>query len=359
MPLQPSRRDTKGALDVLRHHQSYLRSLGPGFLDGTRATPQPNPPGPSVLVGGDEDGGGGEDNALVGEDGDRLVLTSLGTQPWTLSYDPVPETIHLRWHPDGGAGVPWARGDQYTIDDDDRVVTITAETLAANGCEIGDVLSAQYLRAEGEQEAVADSAIEALSPRGFSLMVSMPTTIPLPTGTQVGDLIVALCATALNVSGGHGGGYIDDPRLTQVGYGMWAGIATDLNPVVYANPAGDRMAGAVGTFAAGVYPGAAGTTGPGPVGIASLAVPTPAGTAAVMGFIEENPNGFGGSLDSWPAGYVQGTLGSGATICKAYILYWPPDGTNAPPAGNVTYHAHSTSGASWVDVLALQGEEGE
>lgn len=366
MPLQPSRRDTIGPppLDVsdlaaiVRHQGSYLRSLDPGILGGTRATPQPLRHGNSPLVGGDEGGGDGEDNAVVGEDGDRYTVTSLtNPPPWSLSYIPIAETVHVRFHPDGDAGVPWLRDEQFTIDDDSNVVVITAAVLAANKAEVGDVLSAQYLRDEGEQDAPTDSRVEDLTVRGFTSQFSTSGANVLPTGTQIGDLIVAVCATAVTVGAGHGRAYIDDPRLVQVGHAMWAGIATSLDPVNYVNPFGDRMTGAMASFVEGVFPGASATSGPGGGGTNSVAAPTPVGSAAIMGFAEENPNGLSGTLDSWPAGYTKVTLNSGGVVCKAYILYWQPDGTDVAPSGTVGYTASSSSSTGWADVLGLQGEE--
>lgn len=367
MPLQPSRRDNTGPpprdewdqsdlSPVIRHQGTNLRGLNQGMTDGRMATPQPVPNGPTILVGGDEEGGSEDGDSVVGEDGDRLVLTHLGTQVWDLSYIPVSETLCVHWHPDDGAGVPWLRDDMWTIDDDSQQVVITAATLAATKAEIGDVLSAHYLRLEGDSDAPSDSPLTSLTPVGYSLMVDGPSAIDLPDGTEIGDLIVALCATSLLLSSAPSDGTITDGRLTQVGYGTWMGVATHLGPVTYSNPSGDRLTGAVATFEAPAYFQNVSPTGPGNGGIDTLVVGTVAASAAVMGFIEENRNGFGGTLDSWPTGYTKLTADSGSTICKAYILYWEPDGTGTSPAGSVGYHAHA-NGHTYVDVVGLGGEE--
>lgn len=364
MPQQPSRRDIAGVppershdlSPAVRHHGSYLQGINPGYLGGRYSTPQLVPEGPSPIVGGNPGGDGGVDNNVLGEDGDRLTLVDLGDQTWTLSFIPIAETIHVHWHPDAGAGVEWKRDEHYFIDDDGQIITIYASALAEAKAEVGDVFSAQYLYLEGESDADSDSPLETLVPVGTTLMINGPDEIDLPAGTEVGDLIVALCATSKLLVSEPSDGTITDPRLTHVGYGMWLGIATHLGPVTYINPSGDRLTGTVATFRAPAYYKNIGLAGPGGGGTNTLAVPTVSATAAVMGFIEENRNGFGGSLDSWPTGYTKLTADSGSTICKAYILYWDPDGVGTSPSGSVGYNAHA-NGSTYVDVAGLQGEE--
>lgn len=365
-PLPPSRRDNTGPpprhgqdvtdLSQVRHQGTNLRSLNPGFTDGHFATPKLVPEGPTLLVGGDELGGNEAGDSVVGEWTDRHTLLNLDTQVWTLSYIPISETLHVRWHPDDEAGVPWLGDEHWTIDDDSQDVIITAAALATAKAEVGDVFSAQYLITEGDQDAPTDSPLEDLIPIGTSLMIDGPSAIDLPDGTEIGSLIVAVCATSLLLSSAPSDGTITDGRLTQVGYCTWMGIATHLGPVTYSNPSGDRLTGTVATFEAPAYFQNVSSTGPGGGGVNSLAVGTVAASAAVMGFIEENRNGFGGTLDTWPAGYTKLTADSGSTICKAYILYWPPDGTGVSPAGSVDYTAHA-NGHAYVDVVGLGGEE--
>lgn len=365
-PLPPSRKDVTGPPPrdvsdlrfVLRHLGSAQRSMDPGYLGGTRATPAPVRGSGSQLVG--QDGEGGDDDSVFGEDGDRHTLANLSTQSWALTYDPIPETLVVRWHPDAGAGVEWKRGEHYTIDDGDNVVTFTAATLAAAKAEVGDVFSAQYLHLE-EEDAPGEASLFL---RGTTLMIDGPATgdgIDLPDGTEVGDLIVALNATSESGSSVPGTGTIIDPRLTQVGYATWMGIATHLGPVIYDNPdgsiLGSRQTGTVATFAGpGIEFLNVASSGPGVGGINSLAVPSVSAQAAIMGFIEENRNGFGGTLNDWPDGYTKVTASSGSTICKAYILYWPPDGGSGPPTGTVDYTAH-VNGHTFVDVAGLQGDD--
>lgn len=316
MPLQPSRRDNDDTRAIIRHHQSYLDGLDPGYLGGRFATPQQVAPGPSELVGGDE-GGDGDGETIVGEDGDRLVLTNLNTQVWRLSAEPISETLVVRWHPDAGAGVEWKRGEHYTIDDDDSLVTITAASLAAGAALVGDVFSAQYLRSDtaespapeilipeeassttdttppisgtsagsrpievfvdgssvgtttatadgtwaitstslalGAHIAVAtqtnpdgstidsppvDFAITSPSPATATLRAGRTdhgdngpslTSLALPTGTVIGDLIVVQGTDIVTVT---------DARLTAIGSYMWIGFATDLSAIQATAPGG-------------------------------------------------------------------------------------------------------------------------
>jgi hypothetical protein len=251
--------------------------------------------------------------------------------------------------------VEWKRGEHYLIDDDTQVVIVTAAALATAGAAINDVLSAQYLYVEGDDES-STLPLDALTLRSASLMTNQPTSIPLPPGTQVGDLIVAVCATSDTLSSVPGDGTITDPRLTKVGYATWIGTATDLSAVTYTNPSGRRLTGAVATFLPPANFKNVAQAGPGSGGTNTLAAPVVDATAAVMGFIEENRNGLGGTLDSWPTGYVKATADNGTTICKAYVLYWAPDGATSSPAGTIGYSAH-VDGHAYADVIGLQGED--
>jgi hypothetical protein len=233
MPLQPSRRDVLGSpkRDVtdlgplVRHHESYLRSLDPGITGGRFATPRPpGQGGGSQLVGDDGDGGDGCDP--IGEDGDRLTLANLSTQVWTLSYTPIAETLHVHWHPNGGAGVEWKRGEHYELAEDDQIVTIYASALTSGRARVGDVFSAQYLRLDCEEDDAAEPPEPVVASiragRGAKYGTSgVPTTIALPVSpapTEVGDL-VAIVTNRL----------VTDGRFTQVGSTkLWVGVATTL-----------------------------------------------------------------------------------------------------------------------------------
>lgn len=252
MVLQPSRRDSdpRKPTDFIRHHESYLRGIDPGFLGGRPATPQPVRGGPSPLVGGDGEGDD-TDASIIGEDGDRLTLTHLGTQTWRLSYLPIAETIHVHWHPGAGAGVEWKRGEHYHIDDDDQVITIYASALAAAKALVGDVFSAQYLRLEGEQETEPPVVFKGeATAEGTGSPPGSP--LALPGGTDVGDLVVIAGA----------GITVTDPRFTQVDPDAtkWVGNATDLSDIAYTN-VGFHWCIAVAVFSEGTASGFASDSG--------------------------------------------------------------------------------------------------
>lgn len=147
MALPPSRRDSIGPpsrdvsdlASIVRHQGSYLRSLDPGILGGTRATPRPVPRVPSQLVGSDGDGGG-EDSAEW-EDGDRLIVAAAGPQVWKLSHEPLEESLFVRWHPRGltRAGIPWPN-EHWSLDADTVTIPDTTGLI-----EVADAFSAQYM----------------------------------------------------------------------------------------------------------------------------------------------------------------------------------------------------------------------
>lgn len=133
MPLQPSRRDTAKPEDVLRHHQSYLRSLDPGYLDGRLATPQPVRPGTSLVVGGDDGGDAEGDAGIAFENGDRLVAVGSGTVTFDLTYEPIDGSLHVRWN---GIDQP---PSEWSLDG--QTVTIPDPTALIDA---GDLFTAAY-----------------------------------------------------------------------------------------------------------------------------------------------------------------------------------------------------------------------
>lgn len=142
----PRRRDTQGVPDLIRQAKTNLRTAGGvGFLDGRSDLPRP--PG-SLPIFGDGEDSSTDDWRIVGEDGDRLVLSDLATKIWQLSAEPVEETLVIRFHPNAGAGIEWKRGEHYTLTG--SVVTIAAADLAAAHAAVDDVFSAQYLRSTAD-----------------------------------------------------------------------------------------------------------------------------------------------------------------------------------------------------------------
>lgn len=320
MPLQPSRRDSATPQAFIRHHESYLRGLNPGYLGGRFATPQLVQPGPSILVGGDEGGGDDNDASVIGEDGDRLTLTHLGTQPWRLSYLPIAETLHVHWHPGAGAGVEWKRGEHYFIDDDDQVITIYASTLASAKALVGDVFSAQYLHLEGEQTEVDPVEFKAgVYAEGTGSAPSGP--LALPAEAEVGDLVV--------ISGA--GVDVTDPRFAVVGSSQtWVGYADTLDGIDYTNT------GFHWTLVAAVFtPGEITAT-------ASASGSSNPGTLPQLesaGIVIAGLSGSTGSLGT-PTGFTE-AVSRNQGVAFAAIAYLHVEGTS--PAAEFT-----TGGVAWL-----------
>lgn len=205
MPLPPSRRDVnappKRDLSSLashvRHHDSYLRSLDPGMLDGRFRTPQPFTPGSPTLVGGADNGGDGTTYEWQWDD--RGTAKAAGTQVFTLTYEPVEESLFVRWHPGGiaNAGLP-----------------VTNERLSVNGRQVSIADSGFYAANDAFSFQYQFDPALAVEPAsvlfvGKTEVLAGTTSIALPAGTQVGDLLIfgaaaaALCSTT-------------DPRMNTV-----------------------------------------------------------------------------------------------------------------------------------------------
>lgn len=451
MALPPSRKDTFGPpkpgrnvtdlRNLVRHHESYLRSLDPGFLSGRFASPQLVRDDGTALVGGDGEGGGDE-HSVIGEDGDRLVLTHLGTQVWRLSAEPVSETLVVRFHPGADAGVEWKRGEHYTIDEDDSVVTITAESLALARAQVDDVFSAQYLRADTDdppgpvitspqdEESTSDTTptisgtsagsrqievfVDGVSvgtttasgdgtwsvtpasalaygphvvtatqinpdggtaeaePVDFVVLSPGPatatlrggvstgrnntagdiTSLALPAGTQVGDLIVmrtsANAASALVVS---------DPRLTSVTDGtVWLGFATDLSDIQVSalGGFGKRWAIACITLATNAvgWTSAVHTADTDISNGETLPIGSVGGVAAAICGIEDTRGTSSGSIGT-PVGYTTG-IGSPSAQVHVRVDFWTNPTVTDSPATTALYDTGS-HGTAQADVIGLIG----
>lgn len=163
-PLPPRLRDTTSIEDRVSQDRRNLKQLNVGFVGGR--FPLARPIGSRSALAGVEDDTG-EAESLIGEDGDRLTLGSVYTQTWLLSAAPIDETLVVRWHPDGGAGVEWKRGTHYTLDD--QTVSFTQASLVAAGALVGDVFSAQYLKVAGDSDS--ESYTIPYSDAGWSYLV--------------------------------------------------------------------------------------------------------------------------------------------------------------------------------------------
>lgn len=355
--LQPSRRDVfnppgRGDLPAtVRHHGQSLRSRDPGYVDGRFATPQPNTIGPSPLVGGEAGGDDDTGESVVGENDDRHTLANLRTQVWPLSYIPISETLHVHWHPGAGAGVEWKQDEHYFIDEDDNVITIYADTLAAAQAEVGDVFSAQYLRLEGEQDA--PSELEDLVLRGANDSVVPGDTVPLPAGTEIGDLLIV--GSAVMRSDGLPGLVVpNDGRLTRLSHNTWIGTVTNLGGVLFEDfGADDRFQGVVATFASPANYQSNAAAGPADDAASPMSSPVVGASAAILVGTTENPNGTGG-FNSVPGAWVAAFTGT--AVSTVQIWYWIDTAASTSPAGGLAYNTHGADGFAYATVIGLQGE---
>lgn len=181
-PLPPRIRDTTDLDDLVRQQKTNLRQLGVGFVGGRFPPARPRGIGVQTSLATDEEEG--DDETIVGQDTDRLTLSNLGTQTWTLAAEPIEETLVVRWHPGGGAGIEWKRGDHYTLSDEGGVVTIPATSLTNIPARVGDVFSAQYLRIAGDD--VAEPYTIDYSATGWSYLV-LPGNMDTNTTNHSGD----------------------------------------------------------------------------------------------------------------------------------------------------------------------------
>lgn len=137
-PLPPRRRDTRTLADLIRQDRVNLGQLGRGMVGGR--FPPARPLGAAAQLG-EVSGEEPDDNDPVWEDGDRHTVTTPGTQTMLLTYEPIEESLLIRWHPGGAsrAGLPQTSPEDWTLDGQTVTIPDPAGILAA-----GDVISAQY-----------------------------------------------------------------------------------------------------------------------------------------------------------------------------------------------------------------------
>lgn len=325
MPLQPSRRDTSSPppftddlAPTVRHQGSYLRGIDGGFLDGRLATPQPNPAGPSEIVGGNGEGGEGDPISYEWEWDDRLVVTSAGQQSFRLSHLPVEESLVIRWHPDG-KGPLTQINERYSVND--QVVTIYDSD---DDIEPGDLFSAQYQFDPGEE--IVEGALILV---GVGTTAGTDPSIPLPGGSAVGDFMVLLTVA------GSGPATTSDSRLVDLmPYTMvlgqdshiYAGTLTSLGNV----ETNGSLLATWAVFRAPVPSGlSASVVGPG-IG-PTVAVPQLAISRTI--FAGQIFKGVTTASFSVPDGYTDAILGDQDHFAQR-VCYWDDGDADISPAGS-------------------------
>ena len=335
MPLPPSRRDITGPpprnvsdlSKIVRHHESYLRSLDPGILGGRFATPKP------LGVGGMEQlvdtSGGSDDTDIAWEWDDRHTVTATGTQTVRLSHYPIEESLFVRWHADSDGGLPWTN-EHFTLTD--NVVTIPDPGYLA----VGDEFSFQY-QYEIDDD-VLDPAVVGFTAPGTWDSTALTVTLALPTGTASGDLLVA----SLRGVRAAGGGDItldvtcSDPRITTVAHHV-TGTVVEVIFLGFEDGSGSPLVINVvpnPSYTPSGKAGLASITGVNGYGTISAVdsgstTPTVSGTAAVA------VTWIGGTSFSTvnadpPTGYTN--IGDTGTDYSSTCISWwyDPDGTTSP-----------------------------
>lgn len=201
MPLPPSRRDNTGPPPrdwsdlgaISRHQGQSLRSRDPGYLDGHFATPSPVPPG-SLIVGGD---GGGEDCTPEWFWGDRLTVAAIGAQSKRLTFEPIEESLIVRWHPDARQGIPLTDGE-FSVED--GIVSIPDPGVLV----VGDHFSFQYQFDPCLGDALDLEVIGCIAgvgtiggPLGQYLAFDL-----IAAGAEEGDWVIVACRGAVAPGGG-------------------------------------------------------------------------------------------------------------------------------------------------------------
>ena len=254
--LQPSRRDNgsapRDAADIralVRHLVSYVKGLDPGYLGGNFATPQPVPAGSTLIVGGEEDGGDGT-SAYEWQWDDRGIVTATGTQHIGLTYEPIEESLVVRWHPNG-RGALTLTNEHYTLVD--RTVIITDPGFLA----VNDQFSFQY---QFDPTVESDETFELVASltgqpdlAGTWGTTSIPISDLAEHGAGVGDFFVVAISgpvagsPVVSSSDSRIEGSVAATAYMKVYWGHLDSLA-DFNFAIAAGSSPDRRAWAVAVY---------------------------------------------------------------------------------------------------------------
>jgi hypothetical protein len=335
-PRPPRLRDSENLRNFLRREQTNLRQLGVGFLSGRYPPARPLGTTAGFEVS-DEELDVNLDSPLF-RNVDRAVA-SAGQVLIPLTYEPIDGSLHVRWNGLIQPPNEWILAG--------RTVRFVNPHVRS-----GDVFTVAYVY----YPRVAENSPLIL--RGATLPINGPISVALPTGTEVGDLIVVANAT-MHYNGLPGGGTPADSRLTQVGHGAWVGIATDLSPVTFVDPLAwdvDRHTVAIAVFAPpSAYENSA-SVGPSSGGSGNLVAPEVAAAAAALVVTEDAPNGTIPPMNTVPSGYTIAVDpdggGSSSTVCKVGIWYWSDPDASISPSGTIHYEVHA-SGHAYATTIGI------
>lgn len=262
---------------------------------------------------------------------DRFTITAAGVdQHPRLSYEPLPESLFVRWHPDGGAGLP-ILDEGFTVDG--QIVTVPDPGYFA----VDDYLSFQYMH---NPVPPLDLSLIGSASGVFHLDNTM--TFAQPVAVEEGDFIVAVVRGAVAPGGGDVtlGATSGDPRLTllhaevapPVAETVFTGFITadtsDLVTLITPNPS--YSSGALGVMA--VFRGV-NAVSDSQVGVAGV-TPEIDGLGAVAITWDGNSS-FTLVSSPPPTGYTD-ILGTGLNYSSTDVSYWfDPAGTTSPAGSYV------------------------
>ncbi len=313
--------------DPIEAGTEFLSRLLP---DGDRGGP-----GESVTLEYDEDEDEWQIRSLSGLheqagekhcDTDTFTVTATGDQTIPLSHTPSPGSLDVKWHPDGGLGLPLV-SSQWSVDGSTLTVPDPNGLIA-----VGDLIDPQYDYRDGP---ITPSIPTTLTPvAGAAGYEGTYSSLPVPAGASVGDFVVL----------GGMGLTVNDPRLTLVDttYSrVWAGILTDLTDLGVSVPGTTVTAYSIAVFAGGHTVGEVqtvqDTTNPD-------AIPVVTGSAAIA-CITSSYNVTDGWADALNGdyGWVDGT-NPGTGKDNSRIAYWQNETANQSPSTTTVHFSPNSFG---------------
>jgi hypothetical protein len=261
--LPPRLRDTKNLEDLVRQEKVNLRQLGVGFAGGRFPPLRPRSTNLDLL---------GEDDEVDADDlpaawnTDVVYATTAGAfPPLNLTYEPIEGTLLIFW-------------DGVYLHPTDYVLAGQRVTFVDRHVHVGHRLMAAYWYWPGDVPVAGP--LDSLVLRGVT-----SATGALPSETQVGDFVVIATRDTTST--------YSDPRFPMLSTPgtesrVYAGIATDLSPLVPSGPDGVVV---VAAFVGGAVVDAVNfDTDP-----TTPSVPAQPGTAAI-GVVSERSSFVGGSV---------------------------------------------------------------
>jgi hypothetical protein len=289
------------------------------------------------------DGGGDSDAAdLAFEYNDTAVASTAGTITFRLTYEPVEESLHVRW---GELNVSAA---YFTLD---------GQTVIINDphIHVGDEFTAAYAYYPTEEEFV-----ESFTLRGYT-GGQADSSVPLPGGTEVGDTMVVI---VINQRGWAA--TISDTRLHLVDsrpgvtWGgsvnsaeVWMGTASDLSNLASSAPSSWPLV-FIFTFAEQFADTShAATMDVGGAG-AAMALPTLSVSSALLILVNNNDTVVGQAPATSAAGYtlLANQLGVQYQTWSVYGYIGDPPTPSGVTGG---YTAGDIGNGSWALAIGVTG----